>query len=236
MINKNVKTVLIIEDEFMALEYLKDILHLLDFKDILKAKNAKDALVIIENNIIDLVFMDINIEGKIDGITCAKLINNIRPTPILYTTAYVDDETIEEANLTNIYGYIMKPFTYKDVKSVLSIALNFINNKNEQEKPLDKEFSSNKISLNDNYSYCFNTQILSLDNTPVSLTKRETAIIELLCINLNQTVSYQSLILDVWEDKDVVLSTIRDAISRLKKKVPELNINNTPGTGYSLII
>ncbi len=67
--------ILIVEDEFIAFEYLKNILLSLDFNNIFQAKSAKDSMEIIKKQHIDLALMDINIEGNLDGIECARVIN-----------------------------------------------------------------------------------------------------------------------------------------------------------------
>lgn len=236
MTNNKYISVLIVEDEFLASEYLKDILLKLGFINIFSSKNALDAIEIVKNHNISLVFMDINISGNIDGITCAKLINEICLIPIIYTTAYVDDETISEANETNIYGYVMKPFHLKDVQSILTVALKFINKNSVQ--IIDENFLNNdlenKINLPNSYTYYPDTKIIKYYSNTVNLTKRESVIIDLLIRNLNQVVSYKSLMLNVWENKTIASSTIRDAVSRLKKKLPYLDVQNISNLGYCL--
>lgn len=222
--------ILIVEDEFISLEYLKDILINIGFKDILYAKNAQDAIKIVEENDIDLIFMDININGSIDGIDCAKIINKIKVIPIIYTTAYADSATMKDTDNTNIYGYIIKPFTIQEVKVTLNIAMKFL----EKIKKNKNNSSKNTIFLVDGYKYFKNTKTLKNNGSVVNLTKKELSIINLLCIHLNQNVSYDSFIDLVWEGKLVSQSTIRDAISRLKKKVPELDIQSISSFGYIL--
>lgn len=232
------KNILIVEDEFLALEYLKDILSKLGFNNTFNAKNAEDAINLVKEANIDLIFMDINIKGKIDGINCAKHINEIYNIPIIYTTAYVDDETMKEANSTNIYGYIMKPFNLKDVQSILNIAASFIDKQKYQikkhEEILKKATSKEVIILAKNYSYYKHTKTMKHFNNTVNLTKREIEIIDLLCSNLNQTVSYNLLNAKIWNNKNIASSTIRDAVSRLKKKLVNLDIQNITNVGYQL--
>jgi CheY-like chemotaxis protein len=58
----------------------------------------------------DLVFMDIRLEGKMDGIDAAQKIHAQQNTPIIYLTAYSDETTLQRAKLTNPAGYMLKPF------------------------------------------------------------------------------------------------------------------------------
>lgn len=224
--------ILIVEDEFISLEYLKDILLNIGFEKIFYAKNAEDAIDITVKNKIDLIFMDININGSIDGITCAKIINKKAEIPIIYTTAYADSFTIKDANSTNIYGYIVKPFNIQELEATLNVAMKFL--KKEKEKDINKNNFENEILLAENYKYFKKTKTLKYNGNVVNLTKKELEILNLLSLHINQNISYDSLIDLVWEGKIVTASTIRDTISRLKKKVPELNIQNISNYGYVL--
>lgn len=74
ILNKDVN-ILIVEDEIISTEYLKNILYSLEFENIFTAENFEEALEEIKKQEIDLIFMDINISGSIDGINCAKILN-----------------------------------------------------------------------------------------------------------------------------------------------------------------
>ena len=71
----------------------------------------------------DLILMDIVLKGEIDGIEAADTINQRFNIPIVYLTAYFDNETLEKAKLTKTYGYITKPFSDGDLKSTIETAL-----------------------------------------------------------------------------------------------------------------
>jgi len=238
MINTYFNNILIVEDEFLALEYLKDILSRLGFENILESKNGNDAISLCKNNEIDIIFMDINISGNLDGITCAREINQNKNIPIIYTTAYVDDETILEANTTNIFGYIMKPFNLKDVQSILLTANTFMTKQKQQDnkykKLLGNKDTKNIVLLQNNYSYNFITQTMKYYENSIHLTKREVLIIELFCNNINEIVHYDLLKENIWQNENIASSTIRDAVSRLKKKLIYLDIKNIVNVGYKL--
>ena len=228
-------TILIVEDEFIATEYLSQILYSFDIDTIFKASNSEEALDIVKNNRIDLVFMDINIQGAIDGIKCASLLNNEYFLPIIFTTAYADTNTINEANEENIFGYLVKPFQASNVEATLNVA---VSNIRRLEKLTNinlssKDFSTS-IDLEQGYIYCFKTKTLSLKNTPVNLTKKELEVFDILSKNINNNVSYAYIKELVWSNKDITDSTIRDVISRIKKKISHLDIENISNYGYIL--
>lgn len=71
----------------------------------------------------DLILMDINLNGQMDGVTAALYIFKLFHYPIIFLTAICDDNLIERAKNAQPYGYILKPFTDRDLASNVKIAL-----------------------------------------------------------------------------------------------------------------
>jgi signal transduction histidine kinase/AmiR/NasT family two-component response regulator len=71
----------------------------------------------------DLVLMDINLQGRMDGIEAAARIGAECGTPVIYLTAYADNDTFQRAKLTDPYGYLIKPFDDRDLRTTIEIAL-----------------------------------------------------------------------------------------------------------------
>ena len=70
-----------------------------------------------------LILMDIALAGSMDGIDTAAQIGETADIPIVYLTAYADDQTVERASQTNCHGYILKPFQDRQLQATLKIAL-----------------------------------------------------------------------------------------------------------------
>jgi CheY-like chemotaxis protein len=84
--------------------------------------------------------MDIMLKGEMDGIEAAREIKNRLRIPVLYLTAYTDDETLERAKTTEPAGYISKPFKEEDLHSNIEMALHKHRaEKKEAEKEAEKE-------------------------------------------------------------------------------------------------
>ena len=177
--------------------------------------------------------MDINIDGSTDGITCAKLLNKQKQTPIIFTTAYKDSNTIKEANETNLYGYLTKPFKPSDVEANLLITLKMIENTSRKSSSISRRKNKNIIKIN-NYHYNLQNKTLLKDNQVMDITNKEILLIDVFFNNMNQNLSYDMLREKVWNRNELSDSTIRDAVSRLKKKVDGLVIENIPRFGYIL--
>eukprot|EP01022_Parablepharisma_sp_SALTPOND_P023998 TRINITY_DN52656_c0_g1_i1.p1 TRINITY_DN52656_c0_g1~~TRINITY_DN52656_c0_g1_i1.p1 ORF type:complete len:678 (-),score=40.73 TRINITY_DN52656_c0_g1_i1:3036-5021(-) len=222
--------ILIVEDEFVASKYLAEILKEIDFMKIdtiHNAKNAKGAFDIVERNKIELIFMDINLGDGEDGITCAKKICEKQNTQIIFTTAYSDTETILDASKTNIVGYLCKPFNLPSVKGVLSIAVKTI----EERKP---KSDGEKVSLS-GYTYDTKENTIYKDGEIVKLSAKEKECLSMLYSHKNNFVSSEHLCAYVWcNDGYDPKNSLRELLHRLRKKLPDLEIENIPNLGYSL--
>ena len=68
----------------------------------------------------------------------------------------------------------------------------------------------------------------------MALTKKELEVLDILCKNINKNISYEYLKDIVWINKDISDSTVRDVVSRLKKKLVNINIENISNFGFIL--
>ena len=120
------KRILIVEDERLTSLDLRHRLERLGYSICGEAASGNDALVLIKKQQPELVLMDIQLEGEIDGVeTTRRLIASVpEPPPVIYLTASSDPETLRRVSRTKSYGYIVKPFTDQTLQVSLKIALN----------------------------------------------------------------------------------------------------------------
>ena len=71
----------------------------------------------------DLVLMDINLQGKMDGVEAAERIRALHQVPVIYLTAYSNDQTLARAKITEPFGYLLKPFEERELQTTIEIAL-----------------------------------------------------------------------------------------------------------------
>jgi signal transduction histidine kinase len=115
--------ILLVEDERIIALHLRQQLTKLGY-DVPNAVSTGDhALRRIEEVPPDLVLMDINLKGKMDGITTAAAITRAYRIPIIYLTAYSADETLARAAATNPHGYILKPFSERELHAMIQMTL-----------------------------------------------------------------------------------------------------------------
>ena len=115
--------ILIVEDELLIAKNLSYKLEKLGYQIVGVVSSGADAIQRAVEMEPDLILMDIVIKGDIDGIETAVRINQELDIPIIYTTAYADDETLERAENTGSYGYLLKPFKQRELHATIKIAL-----------------------------------------------------------------------------------------------------------------
>ena len=71
----------------------------------------------------DLVLMDIKLRGALDGIETARLMRAEHAVPIVYLTSHSDDATLARAKETQPYGYLLKPFEDRELRTSIEVAL-----------------------------------------------------------------------------------------------------------------
>ena len=116
------QNIIIVEDEAITQRYLQDILSNNHVNVSGCFDNASDTLEALKNIDCDLILMDINIKGPVDGIQLSKKILETYTLPIVFITAHNDDATLEELLELAPYGFIGKPFSSKEILVTLKIA------------------------------------------------------------------------------------------------------------------
>jgi signal transduction histidine kinase len=115
--------VVIVEDERIVAFHIKRQLTRLGYEVVAVAASGAHAVQQVTDHRPDLVLMDIHIEGAIDGIETAKLIPAELQIPVIYLTAYSDDDTLARARATTPYGYLLKPFTERELHATIQMVL-----------------------------------------------------------------------------------------------------------------
>ena len=115
--------ILIVEDETIVALDIKNALLKLGFEVTDMVTNYDDALRSASQKKPDILLTDIRLENSKNGVEIAKDIQKIHPTPIIYLTAFSDDETIIEAARTSPMGYMLKPFNRDELKSNILLAV-----------------------------------------------------------------------------------------------------------------
>lgn len=115
--------VLVVEDEGIIAADIKNTLKHLGYEISGVVDSGEDAIKAAGEKLPDLILMDILLRGEVDGIDAAKAILNKFRIPVIYLSAHEDDKTIERTRDTHPYGFVLKPFSERDLNATLKMAL-----------------------------------------------------------------------------------------------------------------
>lgn len=117
------QSILIVEDESIVALDLQSRLNALGFSVQGIAKSGERALEMVTESSPDIVLMDVQLAGSLDGIETARLLREIRPVPVIFLTAYSDQDSIQRAKTSFAYGYLLKPFQERELIITIELAL-----------------------------------------------------------------------------------------------------------------
>jgi signal transduction histidine kinase len=144
--------ILVVEDENIVALDIKNRIQSMGYDIAGTESRGDDAVKFVSEHNVDLVLMDIKLQGNMDGIETAREIRKIKDIPIVYLTAYSDKRSIEHALETGPYGYILKPYEDRELAVAIELAKykhqvqrQLLNAKDEAEKAsrVKSEFLAN---------------------------------------------------------------------------------------------
>ena len=115
--------ILVVEDEGLVSLDIKENLEELGYEVSAVAATGSEAIRMATESFPDLILMDIHLAGEIDGIEAANQIRETLPVPVIYLTAYADDEHLQRAAESDPYGYLLKPFHRRALYAAIETAL-----------------------------------------------------------------------------------------------------------------
>jgi hypothetical protein len=115
--------IVVVEDEGITAMDTGDLLQSMGYTVPAVAFSGRDAIQQVDRLRPDLVLMDIRLKGGVDGIAAAEEIQRRFRVPVVYATAYADDVTLARAKVTEPLGYLLKPFTERELRTAIETAL-----------------------------------------------------------------------------------------------------------------
>jgi signal transduction histidine kinase len=115
--------ILVVEDERIVAKDISKRLSDLGYKVVASVSSGEAAIETAREAQPDLVLMDVQLKGQVDGIEAAEKIRLDYNIPVIYLTAYADENTLQRAKVTEPFGYIIKPFDERDLHAAIEIAL-----------------------------------------------------------------------------------------------------------------
>ena len=116
-------SILVVEDELITARSVEVGLKGTGYQVVSVTSSGEEALRKAEQLRPDLVLMDIKLDGFMDGVYAAQRIQAQLGIPVIYMTAYSDDETLRRVKQSRVYGYVVKPFTERDLLRAIESTL-----------------------------------------------------------------------------------------------------------------
>lgn len=217
-----------LEDDATLAFLTKDNLEEKGF-EVVHCLSGKDAFEIFIGTGFDLCILDIMLP-EVDGFTIAKLIRQKNPhIPILFLSAKSLKEDKLEGFKLGGDDYILKPFSIEELVCRINVFLKR-NNTDSLIKREDLKLGS--------FTFQYSSLSLSLEDTQISLTKREADLLHLFIENMNKIVTREEILKKLWGDDDYFMGRSLDVfVSRLRKLFkadPNIQLENVHGVGFRL--
>ncbi|MEI8133112.1 MAG: diguanylate cyclase [Leptolinea sp.] len=116
-------TILIVEDDAILVMHLEKILTRQGYTVLRPAATGENAIEDVQNQRPDLVLMDIELAGEMNGITAAQEILAATDTPVIFLTGYSQDILLQKAKVAAPYGFLVKPVPERELTATIEIAL-----------------------------------------------------------------------------------------------------------------
>jgi two-component system, cell cycle sensor histidine kinase and response regulator CckA len=115
--------ILVVEDERVVARDIQYRLTEMGHTVVNITRGGDEAVRLAEELRPDLVLMDIRLDGRTDGISAAQEIRSRFHLPIVFLTAYADEDTLHRARVAEPFGYVLKPFDERELRTVIEMAL-----------------------------------------------------------------------------------------------------------------
>lgn len=214
--------ILLLEDDFLYKESIKEFLEELDFV-VDDFSDGKDALNAIFDTKYDLLLLDIRVPS-ISGFEIVKYVREANiSTPIIILTSLTDIKDLSQGYNLGCNDYIRKPFDLIELKFRV-----------EQQIKSSFKSSVEQIHLTLGFSFCLDKMLLYKDETAVDLTQKELELVSFLVQNRGFFTSIETLHENVWENRDISYADIRMCIKRVREKTDKEFIKTKRFLGYKI--
>jgi PAS domain S-box-containing protein len=116
-------TIMVVEDEAIVALELEEKLVNMGYEVVSGVSSGEDAIKKASQKRVDLVLMDIRLEGRMDGIQAARTIQERFDSPVVFLTAHADENTLQRAKLSEPFGYLVKPYSETELRTTIEVSI-----------------------------------------------------------------------------------------------------------------
>ncbi len=217
--------ILILEDETILAISMQEFLEDSGY-EVIHFVNAQNAFDAIYDGTFDLLLLDVKVSGSMNGF---ELLSTLREhkitTPAIFITSLNNIEDLTQGYKCGCCDYIRKPFDLAELKLRVEQVI--------QTQCFQSIDDTIKLPLA--YTYDTKKMELLLKGKRITLSRRETSILELLIKHRGSVVSYEMFWEEVWGEW-IDPTNIRVQVGTLRRKLQKNFIKNIRGLGYSIDI
>jgi len=232
---KNMKKILLVEDDPNLGLLLQDYLQLKGKFDVILCTDGEEGLRAFNKQQFDLCILDVMMPKK-DGFTLGKEIRKINAhVPMIFATAKSMLEDKAAAYDLGGDDYITKPFRIEELLLRINAMFKRVVNKGDSlEEAAETQFTIGK------YVFDYTTQIITSSEYQQKLSTKEAELLRLLCLKKNTVLTREEALLTIWHDDNYFNGRSMDVfLSKLRKYLredPNVEIINVHGKGYKLLV
>ncbi len=224
--------ILLVEDDPNLSVVIQDYLEMLGYDTVL-CKDGEEGLKEYKKNSFNLIILDVMMPKK-DGFSVAEEIRKSDEyTPIIFLTAKTLKEDRVKGFKIGCDDYISKPFNTEELSLRIKAILKrcYMHTSQEPEIPV-------RIFNIGSFSFDPENLILKRADTEQTLTRKESALLALLCKYKNRILTRETAMKSIWGEDDYFVGRSMDVfIAKLRKYLksdPDISITNIHGTGFKL--
>lgn len=174
--------------------------------------------------------MDISLyKNSLNGIEIIKIISKNKNIPCIYLTASIDTNIIQQAISTKPVGYLIKPFSEKELIANIMLGIYKAYSK-------DNIISNKFLKLYDYYTYDTINNLLYYKKKLIKLSKKEIKFLEFLIHAKGELVLSEIILNHIWENNYVTKSSLKILVHRIRAKLNYELIESVPYYGYKILM
>lgn len=226
--------IMLVEDDPNLSMVLQDFLELMEYEVVL-AHDGQEGLAYFKKFDADLIILDVMLP-KLDGFSLATQMRAVRPfVPIIFLTAKSMKEDRLKGFQLGCDDYITKPFSTEELNlRIKAILRRCIKDSNRINAEQEEQYKIGK------FVFDAKNMVIHSDFGDQTLTRKEAALLKLLCENTNKLLTREKAQQNIWGDSDYFIGRSMDVfIVKLRKYLkddPNVTITNVHGTGFKLEI
>lgn len=210
--------VLVVEDESIVSKDIQYSLKKLGYKVVGVAATGQKAIDLCGEKMPDIILMDIMLKGDINGIEASTRIKESYNIPVIFLTAYADENTLSKAKVTEPYAYIIKPF--KEIDLHTSIEMAFYKHSKELEILKERDMLYNIVENKENKEFIFvksKSRLIKLNTEDIFFIEALKDYVVINTINKRYTIHSTMKDIERKMPQDYFLRVHRSYIVRLDK-------------------